>query len=193
MAGRPKIFNEETAVEKASGLFWKKGYEASSTEELLNAMGVQRGSFYHSFGSKKELFIHAIDLHETSGFKELKRILKESKRPIDAIKSLFRELANCPPAEHAMGCFAGNTVAEMSNIDEEIAGVAKKHLKTLEQIFYKQIKISQANGELSTKTDARLLATYLLNLWNGINITRRVYPSKQVLLPLIELQLEILR
>ncbi len=190
MAGRPKIFDEEAALNKAAILFWKKGYEATSTEDLIQAMGVQRGSFYNSFGSKKELFINAINSHETNLFSRFKKQLKASNRPIQVIKDAFLSLADCPKEEHLMGCFAGNTIAEFSGIDEELAENAGKHLKALEEIFFKQIKSSQQTGELKSKIEARLLGKYLLNLWNGINITRRVYPDKNILKSLIEFQLE---
>ena len=193
MAGRPKIFVEELALKKAAELFWEKGYEATSTEDLIKVMGLQRGSFYHTFKSKKELFINAINDHEINSFNEFKKNLDESHAPIQLIKSLFLEIVNCPPEEHKKGCFAGNTIAELSGIDEELAENAKKHLKLFEEILLKQIRRSQETGELKNKTEAKLLARYLLNLWNGINITRRIYPSKQSLLSLIEFQLEVLK
>ena len=193
MAGRPRIFNEETALEKASDLFWQKGYEATSTDDLIGVMGLQRGSFYNTFGSKKALFINAINFHEENSLLELKRVLKESSSPIQTLKEIFRSLADCPADEHGRGCFAGNTIAELSGIDEELAEHSGKHLKALENVFYNQVKSSQQSGELKTKTDARLLARYMLNLWNGLNITRRIYPNKRSLLPLIELQLELLK
>ncbi len=193
MAGRPKIFNEQEAVEKASHLFWKKGYEATSTEDLINVMGLQRGSFYHSFGSKKQLFLNAIDLHETKALIEFRKILKESANPVAVIKAMFVELAKCSPEEHRKGCFAGNTIAELSDVDEELATNAKNHLKALEQIFFEQIKLCQEKKLLKTKTDAKILARYLLNFWNGINITRRIYQSKKELILLIECQFEILK
>lgn len=193
MAGRPKIFDEEVALEKATDLFWKKGYEATSMDDLIKSMGLLRGSFYHTFNSKKELFINAINKHEVSSFNQLKKQLNESKAPMQIIKSVFLTLANCSVEEHKKGCFAGNTIAELSGNDKELTENAKKHLRTLEEIFYKQIKSSQETGELKTKTDAKLLARYLLNLWNGINITRRVHPNKQSLLSLVEFQFEIMK
>ena len=192
MAGRPKIFDEQLALEKAANLFWKNGYGATSTEDLIIAMGLQRGSFYNTFGSKKELFINAINYHETSSFNEFKKQLAMSKTPIIVLKAAFLGLADCPKDEHKMGCFAGNTIAEFSSIDDELVENASKHLKYLEEIFFKQIKSSQQARELKTKKDARLLAKYLLNLWNGLNITRRVYPDRKLLRSLIEFQLEVI-
>jgi TetR/AcrR family transcriptional repressor of nem operon len=193
MAGRPKLFDERIALKKAATLFWEKGYEATSTEDLIRSMGLQRGSFYNSFNSKKKLFLNAIDFHEVNSLNEFKKILKGSRVPMQVIRTIFLALADCPINEHKKGCFAGNTIAELSGIDEDLVENARNHLKALEEIFFEQIKTSQATGEIKTKVDAKLLGRYLLNLWNGINITRRVYPNKKLLYSLIEFQLEIIK
>jgi TetR/AcrR family transcriptional regulator, transcriptional repressor for nem operon len=155
-------------------------------------MGLQRGSFYHHFGSKKELFINVFAQYETMAFDELRRQLKASQKPMDVIKSIFYDLAKCAIEEHNRGCFAGNTITALSNIDAELTDIANNHLKKMENIFFEQIRTSQKTGELTTKTDARLLSMSLINLWNGINITRKVYNSKEDLKALVDFQLAIL-
>lgn len=192
MAGRPKIFDQQTALEKASQLFWEKGYEATSLDDLINAMGIQKGSFYHCFGSKKLLFIETIKLYEKLSFTEYERLLKEVESPIELIKAFFLHCADSPKSEHSKGCFAGNTLAELTGIDEELTKNAKEYLKRLENIFFEQISNAQKNKTIKNKTEPKILARYLLNLWNGINITRRIYQSNEDLKPLIEFQLSIL-
>ena len=78
------------------------------------------------------------------------------------------------------------------NIDVELTEVANNHLKKMENIFFEQLKASQATGELTTKTDARLLSLSLINLWNGLNITRKIYTSKKDLKALVDFQLAVL-
>jgi len=53
MAGRPKIFDEQDVINKAIEVFWGKGYEAASADELLKAMNIGKGSFYLSFRGGK--------------------------------------------------------------------------------------------------------------------------------------------
>lgn len=192
MAGRPRIFDQKQALEKAAKLFWEKGYEATSLEDLITVMGIQKGSFYNTFGSKKQLFIESIKLHDTKSFTEFRKLLNETNNPIELIKSLFLQFADGPETEHNKGCFAGNILAELVGLDEDLTVDAKKYLKTLETIFFEQIKISQENGTLKNQTDAKILGRYLLNLWNGINITRRIYQTNKELKPLIEFQLSII-
>ena len=65
-------------------------------------------------------------------------------------------------------------------------------LKEVEQLFCATIKRAKANGQLMTKKDPELLARHLITIWNGLNITRRMYPDNSKLRTLIEMQLEIL-
>ena len=58
---RPKEFNPDEALEKAMQAFWHKGYEATSMEDLLSAMNLNRGSLYGTFGDKRQLFLKVVD------------------------------------------------------------------------------------------------------------------------------------
>ena len=120
-------------------------------------------------------------------------MLKGSKDQIDTLKSMFLQMADCgDKAEIDNGCFAGNTLAALAGIDKELADNARSHLKKLESILFGVISRAQKAGRIMNKTDPKLLARFYLNMWNGLNITRRIYPDKQTLSPLISLQLELL-
>jgi TetR/AcrR family transcriptional repressor of nem operon len=63
MAGRKKVFSEDKVLQCAAELFMVKGFEASSTDELLAAMNINKGSLYHSFGSKRDLFVKVLQFY----------------------------------------------------------------------------------------------------------------------------------
>jgi len=194
MAGRPKIFDEEEIINKAIDVFWKYGYEASSTEILLEAMGIGKSSFYLEFkGGKRELFERAMQQRSRNAVENLEKGFKEADNKIDHLKSLFYSIADTNLLRHKNGCLLGNTIAELSNRESDLKDVAATLLLKLEQVFLKVIKESQANGTLKTKEKPEMLAKYLLSVWNGLNISVRVYPNKKMLIPIIEKQLEILQ
>ena len=56
-----KSFDPQTALRKAVDVFWTKGYDGTSMNDLLHAMGIQKGSFYDTFGSKHEIYLQAMD------------------------------------------------------------------------------------------------------------------------------------
>ncbi|MHA4807172.1 TetR/AcrR family transcriptional regulator [Flavitalea flava] len=193
MAGRPQQFDEQEALDKATDLFWTRGYEATSMEELLMAMGLGKGSFYHAFGSKRVLFEKVLDRFINESIGRLKRELDNTDMPMERIREFFRSIAASPAALHQKGCFMGNTLVELMNIDKPMRMRAVKKLEGLEQLFLQQIKIAQRTGELKTRENPATLARYLLTVWNGLNITRRIYPDPSELRPLIEMQLAVLK
>src|SRR3954462_15635173 len=66
--GRPVVFDRTQALNKAMKLFWERGYEGTSFDELISAMGISASSFYNSFGSKEALYCEATrTYHERAG------------------------------------------------------------------------------------------------------------------------------
>ncbi len=194
MSGRPKIFDEEEVINKAIAVFWKYGYEASSTEMLLQAMGIGKSSFYLEFkGGKRELFERAMQQRSRLSIENIEKGFREADNKIDHLRSLFYSIPDTSSLRHKNGCLLGNTIAELSNRESGLKDVAANLLLKLEQIFLEVIKECQANGTLKTKDKPEMLAKYLLSVWNGLNISVRIYPNKKVLIPLIEKQLEIIR
>src|SRR5215471_11091889 len=62
--GRPRMFDKDAALTAAMFLFWERGYEGVSVDDLTEAMGISPSSLYSSFGSKEELFLTALDKYE---------------------------------------------------------------------------------------------------------------------------------
>jgi TetR/AcrR family transcriptional repressor of nem operon len=193
MAGRPQLFSENEVLEKATQLFWSKGFEATSTDELLAVMGIGKSSFYNAFKGKRELFEKVIENFVNQSIAALLKDIEANIDPIQPLKTFFRNLATSPQGAHQKGCFMGNTIAELSNIDKLLENMAIKRLKKMERLFHDQIKKGQQAGQLQSREDPAVIARYLITMWNGLNITRRMYPDPDHLLPLIEMQLSILK
>lgn len=193
MAGRPKIFDEKDVIRKASEIFWKKGYEASSAEEILEAMNMGKGSFYlHFKGGKKELYQRSLDLFSTEAMERFYKNLSQEPDEIDFLKQFILSLSDAPNDRKQKGCYLGNGVVEMSNLDVKTKDQAGALLNKLEAAFAKIIAKAQKAGRLRTQVSPTLLAKYLINLRNGINVTARTEKNGKVLKEMIELSLEVL-
>ena len=68
---RSKQFNTEEVLEKAIRLFWKQGFHATSMEDLVSMLGINRASMYNTFGSKQALFEQAVEMYKN---REINRI-----------------------------------------------------------------------------------------------------------------------
>ena len=94
--GRSKAFNEELVLDKAIEVFWAKGYEATSIQDLVDAMGIQRGSLYGTFGSKQELFLKSLDRYSLVVVKDLLALLTSKTSALESIELFFDKTSVLP-------------------------------------------------------------------------------------------------
>ena len=193
MAGRPKIFDEREVVEKAVDVFWTKGYETASADELLDAMGIGKGSFYLAFkGGKKELYEKSLRQYADRFDKQLLHDLSISKDPIQLIKDFFMALADDPKSKQMKGCYIGNALVQLSDGDADTKLIAAELLGSVEGIFTDVIRKAQEEKKLKNKAKPEVLGKYLINLWNGVNVTRRSNPGYEHLREVLEMSLQVL-
>lgn len=166
---RPKEFNPDEALEKAMQVFWHKGYEATSIEDLLTAMGINRGSLYATFGDKRELFLKAMDLYCAGG--SLGSRLSMLSRPGPAIPLIRQfiesmvEFALSDPQRR--GCFIANTAMELAPHQHDIAKKVSGRLQTLETAFFKLLTRAKQEGGLGQSKDPLGLARVLVTMMQG--------------------------
>ncbi len=193
MAGRPKIYNEETALDQAVSVFWEKGYANASADDLLKAMGIGKGSFYLAFkGGKQELFEKSMKRVVDQNFKELRTAIQNCDNPVKLIKDFFLGLTGEQSPIGNQGCYFGNALVQISKNDAGLKLLASHYLTVLEGIFEEAMQRGKELGLLKTELAPATLAAYLINLWNGINVTRRMETDSLKLTELLKLNLAII-
>jgi TetR/AcrR family transcriptional repressor of nem operon len=190
---RPKEFNPDDAIEKAMQVFWHKGYEATSMEDLLSAMDLNRGSLYNTFGDKRQLFLKVIDRYCTT-FASSKCSLLDQPGP--ALPTLRRFISGMIEGGLAdpqrRGCLIANTVMELSPHENEIAGTLRQALKMVEDTFFKVLARAKQQGELKHDKDPRALARYLTTMMQGTIVMIKAGAPAEVVKQTAETALSIL-
>ena len=165
---RPKEFNPDDAIEKAMQVFWHKGFEATSMEDLLTAMDLNRGSLYDTFGDKRQLFLKVLDRYCTT-FVGSKFSLLDQPGP--ALQTLRRFISGMIEGSLAdpqrRGCLIANTVMELSPHEQDIAEKVCQAMKMGEDAFFKILSRAKEQGELAKDKDARALARFLVTMMQG--------------------------
>jgi TetR/AcrR family transcriptional repressor of nem operon len=191
---KPKLFDEEVVLDKALEAFWGRGLTATSAEDLLKAMGIGQGSLYHTYkNGKKEVFEKAVKQYHRKTFTIFKKTINDSEHPLEVIREFFLNMAQASHKEHLKGCLMGNTVVEMSFLDQHLESEAVTILKEVEQLFADTIEKARSAGQIKNPKSSPIIARQLINLWNGLNITRRMYPDNLTMRELITAELEILQ
>jgi len=194
MAGRPKIFDEQEAVAKATEVFRDKGYDTASADELLCAMGIGKGSFYLAFkGGKRELYIRSITQFSDYFYKKLSESIAASEDKVEFIRQFFLSLSEASDCDKERGCYLGNALVQLSEKDHEIKKITARLLKKLQALFTETIRTAQKNGQITSTEDPEIIGWHLSNLWNGIHVTRRMESSPEILRSILEMNLKILK
>ncbi|MCK7614783.1 TetR/AcrR family transcriptional regulator [Roseibium sediminicola] len=133
--GRPRSFDEAAALDAAMRVFWEKGFEATSLDDLTKAMGLSRSSFYAAFGCKQTLFLRAVEHYSRKGIQTLKEVADEAGD--EAVDAILQALAN--PEGGNRGCLLINCITELAPHDEKVAELGRRHIDHIEEIFAKAI------------------------------------------------------
>jgi len=166
---RPKAFNPDEALEKAMHVFWHKGYEATSMEDLLTAMDLNRGSLYATFGDKRGLFLKAMDRYcAGGGIGSGMSILKQPGPALPLIRQFIDHMLEFGLADPLRrGCMITNTVMELAPHEKDIAKRLSGRLQMAEEAFFQLLTRAKEEGELDKDKDLRALARVLVTMMQG--------------------------
>lgn len=175
--GRPKNFEPDVAVAQAMEAFWSNGYAGTSPADLAEATGVAKGSLYHAFGSKRELFGKALDLYRATGSEMTEAYLNEpgtTKERIRAYLVLLVETDRSGPMP-PRGCLAVNTALELSGRDEAaLRAVARMTDETI-RLLGERIRKGQRDGDVGPEVDADAQAHFLMNTLAGLRVMAKTH------------------
>ena len=113
--GRPRAFDENTALDAAFKLFWTKGFDATTVDDLAEAMQIGRPSMYNAFGDKEAIFMKAMERY-------LETVASQPKGPLsapqvrDAIRAYLEGVAEyATTSESCRGCLIGSVASVVDN------------------------------------------------------------------------------
>ncbi|MEM1042476.1 MAG: TetR/AcrR family transcriptional regulator [Bacteroidota bacterium] len=190
---RSKAFDPDAALDRAVDLFWQRGYEAVSIQDLVDHLGISRSSLYQTFGDKQALWLAALDRYKQQGEGEA-RLLRESEtEPLAALRRYFQAIVDYAAADaDYRGCLLANAAVERGPSDAETARRAEAALAGMQQTFEQVIQRAQAAGELPADRAATALGRYLANAVYGLKATARLGPSKAALQDVVDQTLRTL-
>ncbi|MCD2190398.1 TetR/AcrR family transcriptional regulator [Actinomycetospora soli] len=173
--GRPRTFDEDAAVDAAVDLFWTKGYRATTPAELGAAMGLGKGSVYHAFGSKHELYRRALARYVEG---QRAQFLEMLAGPGPADQRLRRALGLVlDVGSDARGCLVTTTAVESSPDDEVVAEFVRGVLAGQREALRAVIEDGRRTGDLPRvdgSLDAGVAADAVLALLNGARVLQRI-------------------
>ena len=186
-------FDRQEVLSKAMMLFNEKGYAACSIQNLLDEMGLNRGSLYAAFGDKRSLYMEALNLYEQLFSEGFENFLLSGDSPIQNIRTFFDiAFLGLTKEQLRAGCFFVNTIVEMTDIDQELVNAAGLKLGRLEAALEKALKRARETGELSRDKDPLSISRFLGTTIKGLRITCKETQDKEVIGNIIRTALTVM-
>lgn len=171
---RPRGFQPDQVLERATRVFWAQGFEHSSLDDLCGATGLNRSSLYAAFGDKRALYLRALARYEEGSVARIARAF--DGKPVRAGMREFLDglIDSIVAGPGRRGCFIGNCAAEMARLDRTAAARVKQSLERIEATF-------RAALETGGIADARARARFITAGVQGLRLYGKANPERKAL------------
>ncbi|MCF3128786.1 TetR/AcrR family transcriptional regulator [Streptomyces olivochromogenes] len=164
---RKREFDVDQAVDRAMDVFWRRGYAATSLQDLTSALGIGSGSLYAAFGSKEKLYGLALARYTSRNAAQLVAELESAKEVRPALRAVLMAMAEADLCDPDRGCMTVNAATERAD-DPDTAAHVSATLKLVESTIAGALERAQVRGELTADKNpaelARLLTTFIQGL-----------------------------
>jgi AcrR family transcriptional regulator len=184
--GRPREFDVDQALDRALEVFWSRGYEGASVEQLTEAMGINRPSLYAAFGTKEELFRRALDRYAEGPAAYVRDALDEPTARA-AVERLLRggvELVT-DPAKPA-GCFVVQGALACGQAAESVKQALIAKRVAVQAAVRKRLERAAQEGDLPAGADCDDLARYVVTVLHGLAVQAASGAKREELLRVVE-------
>ena len=190
---RPKEFDRDVALHKAMEVFWARGYEGTSLQDLGKHMENNRQSIYDTFGDKHSLFLEALDRYREIQSRKVFEVLHRPGSVKRNLRLLFRQVVeNSLSEEGRRGCFVGNSMSELAGRCKETADRTCHSLASAERTFQQALQRGQEQGEMLAVRDTRAAARFLCCNLQGLLLLAKATRDRQFLNDVVKVTLSVL-
>lgn len=175
-------FDRQEVINKATNLFWKKGFHATSMRNLQDEIDMRPASIYATFGSKEGLFKEVLRNYTDIGLATIKQCQNEHDSLLEPLKALVK-LQVIPTQNNSANtvCMLVKTLNELTEESQELVDITKGHLTEFLAAFVLILEKAKALGELDENKDAQEIANYLQIQMTGLRTYAKIMDDKNKL------------
>lgn len=175
--GRPRQFDVDVALDRAVAVFWRKGYAQTTPQDLVDELGIGKGSLYHTFSSKHALFEQALRRYGEWRVAGLAAVL-EGPGPVRArLRTALERVVRA--GHHPPGCLAVSSAAALGGVDPAATDLVVAVFDRMEGALRAAVEEGQRGGEIDSSRDPGDLASLLLATVVGLSVTAKTGDSER--------------
>ena len=188
--GRPREFDADDALQTALELFWRKGYEGTSINDLTDGMGITKPSLYGTFGNKEELFRMALQRYEEQYMAFFWSALEQPDARSVA-NDILRGFANaqtesCNPG----GCLVVNAAGACSDAALEIHKTIVERIQVGQKALARRFERAKREGDLPAECNPEDLARFILTIAQGTAVQATSGASRDDVYRLVDIAMK---
>jgi TetR/AcrR family transcriptional repressor of nem operon len=167
---------KQLLLEKGLEILMVRGYNNTGIQEVLEGVGVPKGSFYHYFGSKHAFGLGVLELYCERAMEHARAILEDpSRQPLERLQGFFEDAhRRMVESKLSGGCLIGNMSQEMGDQCHEFQRILEQKWAAMRNSLEACLKEARQKGQLATDVDSDVLADFLINSWQGALIRMKV-------------------
>lgn len=190
---RPKKFDENEVLDRALEVFWEQGYHATSYENLVDRMGINRASMYNTFGDKHQLFTRSLQRYREKSRERFADWKDDSLTIQETVRRILEDaVAESISDPQKKGCMVVNTATELGNCDQELAAIIRENQSQVESVLAELFVSAQKKGEIGTDLRPQALARFYFNTFSGLQVMARANPDAETYRDVVDVALRVI-
>lgn len=175
---RNKEFDYDEKLVAARNLFWKKGYNATSMNDLVDTMKINRSSIYLTYGNKHDLFVKSLGNYMQMKDKQYREAAAKNNDPLQAVKNIVISVYNAAIRDN--NCLFTNSVFELAGSDTEVGKLIKHQTQGAVSLFESLLQQAKENGTYTSGKAPAEMALFLVSGLVSIYNTQIIFSDKKL-------------
>lgn len=172
-------FNPDDAADAAMRVFWRKGYAATSVQDLVEGTGLSRSSLYNTFDGKHGLFQHALKRFHGQTASNVALLARDGPAK-ERVRELLQNIVEDElTGEACCGCLVANTSLELGGLDSTVTNLLGEHFSALETALTTLMQRGQKQGEIKAGASPEALARFIVATIQGLRVLGRGLADKE--------------
>ncbi len=192
--GRPRAYDPEVALAKATDIFWAQGFAGASLDDLSTATGMNRPSLYGAFGDKQALFKSVLDRYMDSSRAAMTQAFRGGGSLREVLTRIYHTALGFYLSDDVggRGCFLASAGLGQALVDDEVRQIVADGLHELDRAVEGLMTRRQARGELPPTVDPVVLGRIASMLMNALSVRARAGETREQLEATIPVMVELI-